>query len=362
MPANPVTYTPFLTGGRNPSVAERRRRERAGKALVLTGTAVVLAALFVIPLFLGASIVAWLPLPEGAWSRLGVLFAGSAKAAIAALVLAVPLALAAAVFSAQFAAPGFRRWFKPGLEILEAIPTVVLGLVAFATVSPWLKGNVATLLALIVLIPALLLAAGFAFGGASRRHAGWLPLWIVPALVAAAVAIVAWLGPLQSGAIVPASPWNAVLVGLALGLAAIPMMFSVAEDALMQMPSSHVQAALALGATHWQAIRSIVLPAARPGLLAAFALGASRCLGETMIVLMASGNTPIADPNPLAGLRSISAELALGLPEAAPPGGAYRTLLLAALVLFVLTFVLNLLAERARAHLRRRADPALALA
>jgi phosphate transport system permease protein len=139
------------------------------------------------------------------------------------------------------------------------------------------------------------------------------------------------------------------------------MIFSVAEDALMQMPSTHVQAALALGATRWQAIRSIVLPAARPGLIAAFALGASRCLGETMIVLMASGNTPVGDPNPLAGLRSISAELALGLPEAAPPGGAYRMLMLAALVLFVLTFVLNLLAERARAHLRRaQATPVIA--
>jgi len=254
-----------------------------------------------------------------------------------------------------------RSWLKPGLEILEAIPTVVLGLVAFATLSPWLKHNVATLLALIVAIPVLLLAAGFAFGGAFRRQVGWLPLWLAPVLFAVVVAMIAVLGPLQKDAIVPPSPWNAVLVGLALGLAAIPMMFSVAEDALMQMPSTHVQAALALGATRWQAIRSIVLPAARPGLIAAFALGASRCLGETMIVLMASGNTPIGDPNPLAGLRSISADLALGMPEAAPPGGAYRTLLLAALVLFVLTFVLNLLAERARAHVRRtHAAPALA--
>jgi len=361
MPGNPVTYAPLLTGGRSASVAERRRRERAGNALVLTGAAVVLAALLVIPLFLGASILAWLPLPDGAWGRLGILFAGSAKAAVCALALAAPLGLAAAIFSAQFASPGFRSWFKPGLEVLEAIPTVVLGLVAFATLAPWLKHNVVTLLALIVLIPALLLGAGFAFGGAFRRRNGWLPLGLAPVLFAVVVAIVAIIGPLQTDAIVPPSPWNAVLVGLALGLAAIPMIFSVAEDALMQMPSTHVQAALALGATRWQAVRSIVLPAARPGLVAAFALGASRCLGETMIVLMASGNTPIGDPNPLAGLRSISAELALGLPEAAPPGSAYRMLMLAALVLFVLTFVLNLLAERARTHLRRaHAVPALA--
>ncbi|HEX5124804.1 MAG TPA: ABC transporter permease subunit [Rhodanobacteraceae bacterium] len=348
-----MTYAPLLTGGRSLTFVARRRRERAGNALVATGAAVVLVALLVIPLFLGASIVAWLPLPDGAWARLGILFAGSAKAATCALVLAVPLALAAAIFSAQFATARFRAWLKPGLEILEAIPTVVLGLVAFATLAPWLKDNVATLLALVVLIPVLLFAAGFAFGGAFRRRAGWLPLVLVPILLAVVVTTVAIVGPLQRDAIVPPSPWNAVLVGLALGLAAIPMMFSVAEDALMQMPSTDVQAALALGATRWQAVRSIVLPAARPGLIAAFALGASRCLGETMIVLMASGNTPVGDPNPLAGLRSISADLALGMPEAAPPGGAYRTLLLAALVLFVLTFVLNLLAERARAHLRR---------
>ena len=190
-----------------------------------------------------------------------------------ALVLAVPLSLAAAIFSAQFAAPGFRNWFKPGLEVLEAIPTVVLGLVAFATLAPWLKVNVVTLLALIVAMPALLLAAGFAFGGAFRRQAGWLPLWLVPTLFALVVAIVAVLSPHQTDAIVPRSPWNAVLVGLALGLAAIPMIFSVAEDALMQVPSTHLQAALALGATRWQAIRSIVLPAARPGLVAACAAG-----------------------------------------------------------------------------------------
>ena len=149
-----------------------------------------------------------------------------------------------------------------------------------------------------------------------------------------------------------------MLVGLALGLAAVPLVFSIAEDALMLIPATHVQAALALGATRWQALMSIVLPAARPGLLAAVALGASRCLGETMIVLMASGNTPLADPNPLSGLRTISAELAVGLPEAASPGGAYRTLLLAALVLFGLTFVLNLLAERARMRLHRSAERA----
>lgn len=318
----------------------------------------MLAALLVIPIFLTASIVPWTPLAAGAWTDLSVLLAGTIKAATCALLVAVPLGFGAAVFNAQFAAPGFRAWFKPSLEILEAIPTVVLGLIAFATVSPWLKTNVATLLALLVIVPSALLVAGMGLGATLRRRDGWLPLWILPALLLVVTATVA-VGDASPGtSIVPASPWNAVLVGLALGLAAVPLVFSIAEDALMLIPAAHAQAALALGATRWQALTSIVLPAARPGLISALGLGASRCLGETMIVLMASGNTPLATPNPLSGLRSISAELAIGLPEAAPPGSAYRKLLLAALVLFALTFVLNLVAERARAKLRRRASGA----
>src|SRR4029079_10492021 len=126
----------------------------------------------------------WTRLPVGAWSDLGVLLVGTFKAGICAGFLALMLGISAAIFSAEFAAPGFGRWFKPALEILEAIPTVVLGLIAFATLSPWLKHNVGTLLALIVAIPVLLLAAGFAFGGAFRRQVGWLPLWLAPVLFA----------------------------------------------------------------------------------------------------------------------------------------------------------------------------------
>jgi len=362
MPANLGTYARFLTTDRGPVLAARRRRERVGAALVLGGTTVVLGALLVIPVFLVTSILPWTRLPVGAWSDLGVLLVGTFKAGICAWFVALMLGISAAIFSAEFAAPGFRRWFKPALEILEAIPTVVLGLIAFATLSPWLKTNVGTLLGLLIAVPALLLAAGMGFGARFQRIAGWLPLWLVPVLIAGVAVFVAWFGPQQTGWIVPASPWNAVLVGLALGLAAVPLVFSIAEDALMLIPATHVQAAFALCATRWQALKSIVLPAARPGLVAAIALGASRCLGETMIVLMASGNTPIADLNPLTGLRTISAELAVGLPEAAAPGGAYRTLLLAALLLFALTFVLNLLAERARTRMHGRVNRAMSKA
>jgi phosphate transport system permease protein len=355
MSVNPDTYAAFLTSSHDPALTRRRhRRDRLGRLAVQLGTVVVLAALLSIPVFLIASLAAWTPLPEGAWARLGTLFAGTVKAATCALIVAVPLGIGAAVFSASFASPRFRGWFKPCLEILEAIPTVVLGLVAFATVAPWLKDNVATLLALVVAVPALLLAGGFAAGSRTKRVAGWLPLWMLPmliALIAIAVALSASSQPL----IAVTTPWNTLLIGLALGLAAVPLVFSIAEDALLLIPSTHVRSALALGATRWQALVSIVMPAARSGLVAAIVLGASRCLGETMIVLMASGNTPLANFNPLDGVRTLSAELVIGLPEAAPPGGTYRLLLLAALALFVLTFTLNLLAAQARARMHRRA-------
>ena len=356
MSVNPDTYGAFLTTSQDPALTRRRhRRDRLGSFAVQLGTIVVLAALLSIPVFLIASLAAWTPLPVGAWARLGTLFAGTVKAATFALLVAVPLGIGAAVFSASFASPRFRGWFKPCLEILEAIPTVVLGLVAFATIAPWLKGSVATLLALVVAVPALLLAGGFAFGARTRRIAGTLPLSMLPVLIAG-IAISLAVSASSPPLIAVTTPWNTLLIGLALGLAAVPLVFSIAEDALLLIPSTHVRSALALGATHWQALVSIVMPAARSGLIAAVVLGASRCLGETMIVLMASGNTPRANFNPLDGVRTLSAELVLGLPEAAPPGGTYRLLLLAALALFALTFTLNLLAAQARARLHRRAD------
>jgi phosphate transport system permease protein len=363
MSVNPETYAAFLDGGdARAAMLRRRRRERFGALAVSLASALVLLGLLAIPLFLTVSVVSWTPLAAGAWAHLGVLFAGSLKAAICALVVAVPVGLGAAVFTAEFASPRFRGWFKPSLELLEAIPTVVLGLVATATLAPWLKTHVATLLAMVVLIPALLVFGGIAIGSALRPRHAWLPIALVPALAALVVAISYGLGPFDHGAIEPASPWNGVLIGLALGFAAVPLVFSIGEDALTLIPATHVQAALALGATRWQALRSIVLPVARSGLVAAIVLAASRCIGETMIVLMASGNSPIASADPLTGLRTISAEIALALPETAPPGDPYRALLLAALALFALTFVLNLAAAAARGRLHRRAARALAFA
>lgn len=354
MPADPATCDVFLSRDFVARTARRRARgERVRVAFVLAGTALVLIGLLAVPVYLVGALLPWSELSTGTWDRLGVLFSGTLRAAACAIAVALPLGLATATFTAHFAAPILRAWIKPALEILEAIPTVVLGLVAAATLAPWLKIHVATVLVLIAGVPLALLVLGMALGARVRRQ-GWLPLWLLPLIVMLAVVAAASASPGDPVRIVPASPWNAMLIGLALGVAAMPTVFSVAEDALFLVPREHMQAAFALGATRWQALISVLLPAAGSGLAAAALLGLSRCVGETMIVLMTSGNTPLGGFDPLAGLRSLSAEIALGLPETAPDGSAWRSLLLAALVLLASTMLLSLAADAVRERLRRR--------
>ncbi|HEY0231879.1 MAG TPA: ABC transporter permease subunit [Dokdonella sp.] len=354
MSGNPATYASvFSADFVRASARARRRRERVIGAVVGVCTAIVLLGLLAIPLFLLVGLQPGTPLPADTWRRLEVLLAGTLRAGVCGILVALPLGIATAMFSAHFCAPRLRRWIKPALEILEAVPTVVLGLIAAASIAPWLKGHIASLLALIVIVPLVLLAAGMAFGTRLRSE-GWLPLWLLPLLVALIALVVVLGGHQPAAAIVPASPWNAALVGLALGVAGIPMVFSLSEDALFLVPRAHTDAAFALGATRWQALTTVLLPAAGSGLVAAGLLGFSRCLGETMIVLMASGNTPIGGFDPLSGLRSISAELALGMPEASPQGDAWRGLLLAALLLLLLTLCVSALADVVRERLHRR--------
>lgn len=331
----------------------RRRRERWRKGFVVAGTSVVLLGLCAIPVYLIGALLPWSTPDEATWQRLGVLAAGTLRAATCAILVALPLGFGAAMFSAHYAVPRLRAWLKPAMEMLEAIPTVVLGLIAAMTLASWLKVNVATVLALVAIVPLALLAAGMAFGKRIRQE-GWLPIWLLPALVALVLAGVAIAARSEGALIVPTMPWNAMLVGLVLGVAAMPTVFTVAEDALFLVPREHTQAAFALGATRWQALTRVLLPAAGSGLLAAALLGFSRCLGETMIVLMASGNTPIGGLDPLAGLRSLSAEIALGLPEAVPAGPAWRELLLAALALLLATMLLSLVSDAIRERLRGR--------
>jgi phosphate transport system permease protein len=139
-----------------------------------------------------------------------------------------------------------------------------------------------------------------------------------------------------------------------MGIAVMPSIYALAEDALSGVPPSLAEGAEALGATRWQALWRVVLPAASPGLLSAVMIGAGRAVGETMIVLMATGNSPVVNFNIFEGMRTLSANIAVELPETAVGSSHFRVLFLAALVLLALTFIVNTVAEIIRQRLRQR--------
>ena len=147
---------------------------------------------------------------------------------------------------------------------------------------------------------------------------------------------------------------NALVVGVAMGFAIIPLIYTISEDALVSVPDHLRAASLGAGASKWQTAVRVVIPPAMSGLFSAAMIGLGRAVGETMIVLMAAGNTPIMEWNVFNGFRTLSANLAVELPEAVQGSTHYRTLFLAALLLFTMTFVLNTVAEAVRLHFRRK--------
>jgi phosphate transport system permease protein len=148
---------------------------------------------------------------------------------------------------------------------------------------------------------------------------------------------------------------NALIVGFVMGFAVVPIIYTLAEDALASVPAHLRLASLGAGATPWQTAIRIVVPTAASGLFSAVMVGFGRAVGETMIVLMATGNTPVLSWNVFDGFRTLSANIAVELPEAVRDSTHYRTLFLAALCLFGFTFVFNTLAEVVRQRFRRRA-------
>jgi len=148
---------------------------------------------------------------------------------------------------------------------------------------------------------------------------------------------------------------NALVVGFVMGFAVVPIIYTIAEDALSSVPQHLRLASLGAGATPWQTAVRVIVPTAMSGLFSAMMIGLGRAVGETMIVVMATGNTPIMEWNVFSGFRTLSANIAVELPEAVQGETHYRTLFLAALVLFAMTFVVNTAAEVVRQRFRRRA-------
>jgi phosphate transport system permease protein len=294
---------------------------------------------------------------------------GTIKAAFYAMLFAVPIALLGAIYTAQFMAPRMRQTVKPSIEIMEALPTVILGFLAGLWLAPLVEEQLAGVFALLILLPPGFLLCAWLWRFVPKRFniEGWESAVLVPV-----VFLLIWLAMSLGHPIEDAffegdlrtymsNHWgigydqrNSLVVGLMMGFAVIPTIFSIAEDALFSVPQHLIRGSLALGATRWQTLMRVVLPAASPAIFSALMMGFGRAVGETMIVLMATGNTPIMDMNIFEGMRTLSANIAVEVPEAEVASTHYRVLFLAALVLFLFTFIVNTAAEIIRQRLRQR--------
>ncbi|WP_448683929.1 ABC transporter permease subunit [Pseudomonas nicosulfuronedens] len=297
---------------------------------------------------------------------------GTLKAAFYAMILAAPLAIAAAVYTAYFMAPGMRRKVKPVIELMEALPTVILGFFAGLFLAPYVEGHLPGIFSLLLLTPLGILAAGLIWSRLPERirlslPAGWEAAILIPVVLATG-AFALWMSPhletmffggdmrlwISHDLGITYDQRNALVVGLAMGFAVIPNIFSIAEDAIFSVPRSLTYGSLALGATPWQTLTRVVILTASPGIFSALMIGMGRAVGETMIVLMATGNTPVMDVNIFQGMRTLAANVAVEMPESEVGGTHYRVLFLSALVLLSFTFVMNTLAELIRQRLRKK--------
>lgn len=240
-------------------------------------------------------VASWQPVSEVPKYGLLPLFVGTIKVVVVAMLFATPLGVLAALFSSEFAAPRFREMLKPAIEILAGIPSVVMGFFALMVLATWVQKAT----------------------GAPFRL-------------------------------------NALSAGIALGLGVLPTIFTVAEDALRAVPRSYREASLGLGATPWQTAWNVALPAASAGVAAGVLLGLARAIGETMIVLMASGNAPITSASPLDSARTFSATIAAELAEVVVGSPHYAALFFLGAVLFTVTFAINVLAGLLTERLRRQ--------
>jgi phosphate transport system permease protein len=237
----------------------------------------------------------WQPVSEVPKYSLLPLLIGTLKVTVVALLIALPIAVGAAIFTSEFAPQGVREVIKPAVELLAGIPSVVIGFFALMVLASWIQDTFGLMIRL-----------------------------------------------------------NALTAGVGLALAVIPIVYTVSEDALSAVPQSFRDGSQALGANRWQTAWRVVLPAATPGVFAASVLGAGRAIGETMIVLMASGNAPTMSLDPARSFRSFSATIAAELGEVVHGDPHYRVLFFIGAALFVITFLLNLAGHAYVGRLKRK--------
>ena len=228
----------------------------------------------------------WMPVSDNPRFGLWPLFLGTLKVTLIALLFAAPISILAAIYTAMFAKPRIREVIKPVIELLAGFPSVVIGFFALMVMATVLQ-NI--------------------FGYASRL--------------------------------------NAFVGGIAMGLAAIPIIYTLTEDALTAIPKTYIEASLGLGASRRQTAFYVILPAAVPGIFAAVVLGLGRIFGETMIALMATGNAAMISMNPFDSVRTLSATIGAEMAEVVFGDTHYNVLFLIGSLLFIFTFALNALAE-----------------
>jgi phosphate transport system permease protein len=322
--------------------------------------------------------------PEYVWQSTGAtddfepklslipLIFGTVKGTLYAMLFAIPLSVLGALYTSQFVHPTIKAKIKPAVEIMAALPSVVIGFLAGLYLASAVERNLVAVFVMFVLMPAfgtagVLLWRTLPAAMAHRLKAGTEILLIIPLLLLAGwvslrvgPAVEGWLFSgdarawLQAALGLTYDQRNCLVVGLAMGFAVIPIIFTISEDAFTSVPSSLTAASLALGASRWQTAVRVVLPTASPGVFSAIMIGFGRAVGETMIVLMATGNTPVTDWSIFNGIRTLSANIAVEIPEAPYGGTLYRTLFLAAALLFLMTFLVNTIAEIVRQRLRER--------
>jgi phosphate transport system permease protein len=377
---------------------------------------------------------------------------GTLKATFYCLLLGVPIALLAAIYTSEFLQPRAKAMVKPTIEMMASLPSVVLGFLAALVFAPFVEKMLPAVLTGLITIPGsfvfcaylwqylpdhiglrltrfrfAFLVVALAFGVAAAivigpimervffagdlkgwlagQHGsgrtGWLfllfPLCAIATSFLSGQFLAPWLRRITAGRsriatatidvskfcigilISACAAWligavltaagvdprgslvgtyvqrNALVVGIVMGFAVIPIVYTLAEDALSAVPEHLRAASLGCGATPWQTARRIIIPTAMSGIFSAVMIGLGRAVGETMIVLMAAGNTPVLEMNIFNGFRTLSANIAVELPEAVRNSTHYRTLYLAALLLFAMTFALNTVAEMVRQRFRKRA-------
>jgi phosphate transport system permease protein len=228
----------------------------------------------------------WLPISEPPKFGIVPLLLGSIYVTAGAIIICVPVGVAAAMFIAEVAPPSIKHILKSLVEILAAIPSVVLGFIGIVWLSPFLKNTFHLATGMCGLTGSLLLA-----------------------------------------------------------FMALPTIISISEDALVGVPRAYKEAAFGLGATRWQALWRIVLPAALPGIIAAVMLGIGRVIGETMVVMMVTGNSPVIPTSILQPLRTLTATIAGEMGETVSGSEHYFALFAVGLVLFIITFIINFIAD-----------------